>query len=399
MNSRERISRILDNKSADRVGFWIGHPADDTKLIYAKKLGLIGQDDDTTLELNHNGLLATDIDAMDIKLTAALESDVLWCSPELVSGTWKHPEGKPMFDYTGGVEKKALNQAGVFSEFTSVKEVEDFDWPDPKYLDFEPSRKLMESAAEKDLFIFGGMWLSFFHVLCDFFGMENYFMKMYTHPDVVEAATDKLLDFYLEANERCLDELSGHIDAVFFGNDLGSQFDLLISPDAFKKFILPGYKRIVSQARDYGYKVMLHSCGAVTKIIPDLIDIGVDALHPLQAKAAGMDAENLSKQFGNKITFVGGVDTQHLLPFGTPQQVRDEVRRLKDLLGPRFIVSPSHEALLSNVPIENVLAMKDESLKIDSGSQGRKGISSYKEIRLNSKSHSPVDVNQTDLTP
>jgi len=109
--------------------------------------------------------------------------------------------------------------------------------------------------------------------------------------------------------------------------------------------------------------VVLHSCGAISKIIPRLIDIGVDGLHPLQARAKGMEAENLGREFGGELVFVGGVDTQELLPFGTPEEVKNDVRRLKGLLGERFIVSPSHEALLPNVSIENVLAMRDAALE------------------------------------
>jgi uroporphyrinogen decarboxylase len=101
---------------------------------------------------------------------------------------------------------------------------------------------------------------------------------------------------------------------------------------------------------------MLHSCGAIGKAIPDLIDAGIDALHPLQARAKGMDAQTLS-QYKNDILFVGGIDTQQILPFGTPGQVRDEVKRVRSILGPGLIVSPSHEALLPNVSPENLEAM------------------------------------------
>ena len=103
----------------------------------------------------------------------------------------------------------------------------------------------------------------------------------------------------------------------------------------------------------------MHSCGAVFDIIPRLIDLGIDALHPLQAKAANMQPEKLAKEFKNDLVFIGGVDTQELLPFGTPQEVKDEVHRLKDIFGSRYIVSPSHEALLENVSIENVVAMSE----------------------------------------
>ena len=106
-------------------------------------------------------------------------------------------------------------------------------------------------------------------------------------------------------------------------------------------------------------KVLLHSCGSIYRVIPRLIDAGVDALHPIQAQAANMDAKTLSREFKDKIVFVGGVDTQQLLPQATPGQVKDEVHRLRDLFGPNFVVSPSHESILPDVPWENVQAMAE----------------------------------------
>ena len=102
---------------------------------------------------------------------------------------------------------------------------------------------------------------------------------------------------------------------------------------------------------------MLHSCGSVAKVIPDIIDAGIDGLHPIQALAAGMDAENLAEKFRDKIVFIGGVDTQVLLREGTAKQIKDDVKRLKRLFGNNFIVSPSHEAIMPDVPPENILAM------------------------------------------
>jgi uroporphyrinogen decarboxylase len=132
----------------------------------------------------------------------------------------------------------------------------------------------------------------------------------------------------------------------------------MISPECFDEFLLPYLRRIVETIREAGLKVAMHSCGAIGRVIPRLIDAGVEILHPLQAKAAGMDAMSLS-QYKKDLIFLGGVDTQHLLSFGTARQVTDEVLRLRDQFGEGFIVSPSHEALLPNVPYENVIAMAE----------------------------------------
>lgn len=360
MTGKEKIVKILNREEVDGVGFWLGNPTDETKDIYYKYFG-ITEDTHTASEMKNmeNSVLHTTKGGLaDLDLAQAVGSDMVWLSPELDPATWTHPEGKPMWDVTGGKKRESLNQAGVFADVEDVKELDDFDWPSVEHLDFSHTKALVLEANKRGMAVFGGMWNPFFHIACDLFGMENYFMKMYTHPEVVDVVTQRIVEFYLEANKLCLEDMADHLSCAFFGNDLGSQLNLLISPESFDRFILPYTKELVDQMKSYGKKVMLHSCGAIQSIIPQIIEIGVDALHPLQALAAGMDAESLAK-YRDDIIFVGGVDTQQLLPFGTPDEVADKVRHLKNVLGKGLIISPSHEALLPNVSIENVMAMSN----------------------------------------
>lgn len=122
---------------------------------------------------------------------------------------------------------------------------------------------------------------------------------------------------------------------------------------------MPYQKKISDQAKTYNLYSILHSCGSVVKAIPEMIQAGINGLHPIQACAVGMDAENLAAKFKDKIVFIGGVDTQVLLREGTAKQIKDDVRRLKNLFGNNFIVSPSHEAILPNIPPENIAAMAE----------------------------------------
>lgn len=363
MNGKERVVAILDRKPTDRPAFWLGNPADDAKEIYARALGIpLGTIADQ--KGNEDSVLkASKLFDLDIRLHEELGSDLFWACPELDPHLYQHPEGKPMFDILGGKPRTSLTQPGVFSDCEDPEEVEAFDWPDPDFLNFDETIKIVEMATSKGMAIFGGMWMPFFHTVADFFGMENYFMKMFTTPHIVKAVTDKVVNFYLEANRRCLDTMGDKIDAQFFGNDFGSQTDLLISPDLLKEFIYPGIKKIIDQAKSYQLKVVMHSCGAVSSIIPDFIDFGIDGLHPLQAKAEGMDAVSLAAKFKDNLVFIGGIDTQEILPFGSPEEVKKEVVRVKNIFGERFIVSPSHEALLANVSIDNVLAMSSAAIE------------------------------------
>jgi uroporphyrinogen decarboxylase len=185
---------------------------------------------------------------------------------------------------------------------------------------------------------------------------------MYTHPEIVSSVTDHVCTFYYEANEMLFTQAGNSIDGFFFGNDFGTQRDLILAPELFDQFVLPWFRKFTAQAHRRGYQVILHSCGSIYRVIDRLIDAGINCLHPLQAKAANMNAEKLAAEFGGRISFLGGVDTQDVLVNASPATVKQEVR-IKSLLGPRLIVSPSHEALLPNVPPENVMAMAEAALE------------------------------------
>lgn len=180
---------------------------------------------------------------------------------------------------------------------------------------------------------------------------------MYTDPQVVHAATDRLVDFYVEANDRFFREAGDSFDIFLIVNDFGTQRDLFMSLEQFRTFILPGFRRLIEVGKKHGKVIMLHSCGSIYRVIPDLIDAGVDILHPIQAMAAHMDAETLAREFGRDLAFCGGVDTQDKLVNWSPEQIREEVLRLRDVFGGNLIVSASHEEILPNIPIENMIAM------------------------------------------
>jgi uroporphyrinogen decarboxylase len=338
MNKVERIHSLFKNHKADRCGFWTGHPSEEALKMYCNELGI-----------------NTDY----VSIAEAMQDDFLWLHGERC---WLPKDNRPLFDVYGGKPQHSLSQPGIFADCENTKEVDNYDWSDPSDFDFSILEKEIDDAKERGFAIMSGLWSPFFHLVDAFFGMENYYIKMYTNPAVVDAVTNHVVDIYLKANKRCFELLGDKIDCFFFGNDLGSQRDLLISPEMFNRFVLPSIKRLVDCAKSYGKPVMLHSCGSIAKVIPSLIDAGIDALHPLQAKAHGMDAVSLS-QYKNDLVFVGGIDTQELLPFKSAKEVRDEVYRIKDIFSDGLIVSPSHEALLPNVPLENAIAMRDAALE------------------------------------
>lgn len=332
MNGREKTLKIINRKNTGSPAFWKGNPHKDALSIYLDYFGLKSEEE----------------------LSVKLGDDLRWRHAE---SSYIHPLGKPIFDCYLGKEKRSHGEPGVFAECESIDEVDAFPWPDLKYLDFSEYKKTIEETRKDGMAFFGGFWCPYFHIVADFFGMENYFIKMYESPEIVEAVTEHVLDFFCEANELLFKELGDKIDMFFFGNDFGTQLDLFISPEKFSQFVLPGINRLVGVAKRYNIKSILHSCGSIVKALPMIIDAGVEAVHPIQAKAAGMEAQNLVREFGKDLVFMGGVDTQDLLPFGSPEQIEEEVKRLCDVFGSNFIISPSHEALLANVSPENLLAM------------------------------------------
>lgn len=339
MNSRERIRTIIAGKPADRCGFWLGNPHEDTWPIYHKYFGTSTEE----------------------QLREKLGDDLRWICPQFFESTYQHPQDKEMFDVGLSKNKKYHGQAGPFADCEDAAEVQDFDWPDPDYLNFDECLDALANAG--DYYRASGFWTCFYHNVMDLFGMESYMVKMYTNPDVVHAVTNKVCEFYYEANERFFEAAGDLMDGFFFGNDFGTQVDLICGPKQFDEFILPWFGKFTELAHRYGYQVILHSCGAIHSVIERLIDMRVDCLHPLQARAANMDAETLARDFKGRIAFMGGIDTQDLLVNATPEEVKADVQRVKKSLGPCLIVSPSHEAILPNVPPQNTEAMAEAVLK------------------------------------
>lgn len=338
MTSRERIKKIIAGEAADRCGLWLGNPDQKTWPIYHEYFG-------------------TDSDEA---LRQKLGDDFRWFCPEFDPASYKHPQGKPVFDFS--FRKTLSGHGGPFENCENPAEIEAYDWPEAKYLDFSGTIEQMKNAG--GIYRAGGMWCAFYHILMELFGMESYMMKMYTDPEVVQAATDRLCRFYYEANERFLQEAGDELDAIFFGNDFGTQQDLICGPAQFDEFIMPWFRKFTEQGKKYNKQVILHSCGAIHKVIDRLVDAGVDCLHPIQALAKNMDAATLARDFGGRIAFMGGIDTQDLLVNASPEEVAAETERVKTLLGPRLIVSPSHEHILPNISPQNMEAMARAATRV-----------------------------------
>jgi uroporphyrinogen decarboxylase len=264
--------------------------------------------------------------------------------------------------YLDGVtdrKDRTLTADGCFKNCESPEDISFFKWPDPaKYLSPEDCRDMANRIPEGKAG-FGLLWSVHFQDVCASFGMETAMVNMIANPELVEAVNKKILDFYLGVNEIFFKATKGKFQVVLFGNDLGSQRDLMFSPDIIRRFVIPGCKLLVEMAHHYGLKVIYHSCGSIEKIIPDLIGAGVDAIHPIQALATGMDPRQLKEKYGGQVSFCGGVDTQNLLVKGSAEDVAAKVRELREIFPTGLIISPSHEGILPDIPPGNIRALFD----------------------------------------
>ena len=338
MNSLERFYATAERKPVDRPAAWLGMP--DPQALPGL-FSYYGVKDIHELKM----AVGDDFYAVEVPYESETAHAIY-----------------AAFDWYKNGEVDAMNRTltapGCFHDAEDMEDLV-FDWPDPAaYIDAAECRRRVEMAPEGKT-VLGILWSAHFQDTCAAFGMEKALMNMIAAPELYEAVNEKVLEFYLKATRIFYEATRGKLHAVLIGNDMGSQRGLMISPELVRRFVIPGCRRLTEQAHSYGLKVIYHSCGAISDIIPDLIDAGVDIIHPIQALAAGMEPEGLKEKFGDRVSFCGGVDTQELLVHGTPEDVRKKVEELKRLFPTGLILSPSHEAVLPDVPPENIGALFD----------------------------------------
>ena len=215
--------------------------------------------------------------------------------------------------------------------------------------------------AETDFALVGSANLGsgIFEQGCLLAGMETFMMAMVADRAVAERMLDGITDFLIEEANRYLNKMGPYLDAYIYGDDVATQGGWMISPSTYAQLIKPRQRRLFDaiHAKTHA-KLIYHGCGAVFELIPHLIEIGVDVLNPVQVSAKGMNSARLKAAYGRDIVFWGGgVDTQRVLPFGTPDDVRAEVlRRVRDFApGGGFVFAPVHN-IQAGVPPANIVA-------------------------------------------
>jgi uroporphyrinogen decarboxylase len=242
----------------------------------------------------------------------------------------------------------------------TLPQIPTYAWPNPDWMDVTHIRA--EALAwDRQYAILGGDWSPFWHDAIDLLGMENMYLKMYDEPELVDAVLQHLVDYYAEVSRRIFEAAGDALDIFFIGNDFGGQTGPLLSPAQFERFMVPHLRRLVRLGHAYGLKVQLHCCGGFEPLIPAMIETGLDGLHAIQPCCGGMDLAALKARYGHRVLFNGAIDSHHVLIDGTPDFVRRQTRAVLDIMAPGggYVAGASHDTILEETPVANVVAMFD----------------------------------------
>jgi uroporphyrinogen decarboxylase len=239
--------------------------------------------------------------------------------------------------------------------------IQAYNWPDPDDPGYVQGLKERAQTMheETDYFVILNLPVGFGNQAQFLRGYDQWMVDLAGDPVGADLLADAVLDVWIAISRRMLQACGPYIDGVYYAEDLAFQHGPMMRHKMFVSYFKPRLRRILDMIREEtGAKIIFHSCGSVVTLVPDLIDIGIDALNPVQVSAIDMDTAYLKREYGRDITFWGGIDTQHVLPFGTPDDVRQEVkRRVGDLAdGGGYVLGSVHN-IQAEVPPENVMAM------------------------------------------
>lgn len=281
------------------------------------------------------------------------------------SGTFRLKEGKNIWgasEVFGSyhADRGSYPLAGV----QSVADIENYSWPTADDLDMEMyGRRVNELDPQYPMILSIG-FLPVLNTLMDMFGMEEALVLMLTEPEIAEAAIAHIETFLYNTMKKVMDAFAPKAFAFWLGDDFSTQRGMMLSPEAWRKFLKPTYRRLFDLVKSYHLQVWFHSCGTFRPVFPDLIDIGMDIWETVQAHLEGNDPQELKNEFGAYITFFGAINCQQTLPFGSTDDVRREVRERIRILGKGggYICGPDH-SIQANMPAENIIALYDEIAK------------------------------------
>ncbi len=358
MTSRQRFAAACEHRPADRVPVhYLAHPEADRRL--RERVGC-----------------ATEAELLD-----ALGCDFFYLPGRDVSqneGFAPFYRGRPL-EYSAtervcplGIRwrrgayasKFAVDEplAGPLENAEHPQDILSHPWPTVN--DFDFSALVAEAEAYTHRVIIGGLWTGILGDSYRMYGFEHFLLDMALQPRQVHTLVDRMAAMYLELNDALFSLLRGKLDVWFFGNDFGHQWGLLFREEMWDDFFRQNITDLTDLAHSHGLRVMAHSCGAIAELIPHLIDAGVDILDPVQVSAAGMDPGALKAQFGDRLVFHGGIDTQQILPTATPHEAAQHAQEIITAMNGQggYILAPS-QIYQEDIPTDNILAIYERTTK------------------------------------
>jgi len=345
MNSKERVLKAYNHEEPDRVPFMY-RDVPEVRERLKKDLNI----------------------STDDELFKFLDIDFRWVGPNYVGPKQELGEGHKK-DYWG-VEWKFTrfnDDAGYWNEVNhpladvhTIEELENYQWPQVDWWDFSEIEAQCDKYSEYAIMTAPGIPSPaiFQSPIQPLLGAERSLIEPFMNPDFFAALIKKILDFQVPFVEKMMQAANGKIDFFRIGDDFGTQQGLLMDNETWKQYIQPAFRQMADTAKKYGARYYQHTCGAIRDLIPDLIDTGVNVLDPIQVKADRMVPAELKAEFGDRLVFSGGVDEQDLLPHGTPEEVKVQVKQLIADMGKGggFFIGPTHN-FQDDIPTANILAL------------------------------------------
>jgi uroporphyrinogen decarboxylase len=375
MNSRERILKSINHEEPDRVPFdlagstWTGitntayqnlrkhlglNPAEPVWSDVIQQIVIPSEEILTELKVDTRGVFPLTSHNWDVYSKLKDVGNYFEYFDE-----WGFTHHFPKNGYWFSLVKHSMDNV----DFDSEGIIENYPWPDAgnKQRFAGMREKAIQFRNQDKIVMTKGLCAGMFEMHQRVRGMENAMLDPFMFPVNSDKLVGKLADLKIEFWDSLLDEIGDVVDIVGEGDDYGTQQSQLIDPDQFREYYKPHFARVLSFIKEKApnVKLLFHSCGNVRPVIPDFIEMGVDLLNPVHITATGMEPRQLKKDFGKDIVFWGGgVDTQHILPNGTPEQVKEDVKRNIDALAPGggFVFSTVHN-IQAEVPPQNILAM------------------------------------------
>jgi uroporphyrinogen decarboxylase len=277
-------------------------------------------------------------------------------------------------DVWGRCSGPVQNAFGAYEEIiynplyniSSLEDLKRFPWPTPDWWDFTGLPGLIEQYDRLDQYHLRFRVGSVFEVAWQLRGMEAFLIDLVTQPQFSEYIMDRLTEVYVANLRSVLELASERIDMIYIYDDVATQNSLLLSKKAWTQSIRPRHAKIFELARQYGKQIMYHCDGAISFLLPELLDMGVTAITPVQVDAKGMQPELLKEKFGNRLSFHGGIDIIGTLRKGKPDEVAAEVQDRVRVLGQGggYILASSHH-IQPDTPVENIHAMYDLNLRYE----------------------------------